>query len=450
MTNKEKWLSYTDGLSSPQSYIDWAWRFVVSSSLQRRVWFGAAHMQCFPNMYVILVGKPGVGKGITIKPATELLKFHKRKDFAPTSITSTEGEKLVLDRMEASNLEDAKESMIKLTKGAERVEPTLFPYAPDATTYEALVEGMSKSGRRINFQDFDKDGNPKLGIYYHCSMFFSLEELGSLMRKRTEDTMNYLLGLYDCPLDYEYKTKNNGEARVRRGCLNILAGTTPTFMESVFTSGLLDQGFSSRAFFIYAARNRKNIAFPEALTKEQQQYRLDLLDHIKKLATLYGEVKIDSETRAWIQNWWDNAEDHRSERPNTSPKLDPYYARKNIHMIKVAMANHFSESTEMTLSIDELKQAVADLDKEEKTMHLALSYDSENPIGKLTEKVLEYVTTKRSVNMADLLTQFWRQCPEQRHSMEQALEYLVSTSSIEAVEETDEVTGNKNVAYKPI
>jgi hypothetical protein len=34
--------------------------------------------------------------------------------------------------------------------------------------------------------------------------------------------------------------------------------------------------------------------------------------------------------------------------------------------------------------------------------------------------------------------------------MEQALEYLVSTSSIEAVEETDEVTGNKNVAYKPI
>jgi hypothetical protein len=262
--------------------------------------------------------------------------------------------------------------------------------------------------------------------------------------------MKYLLGLYDCPLDYEYKTKNNGEARVRRGCLNILAGTTPTFMESVFTSGLLDQGFSSRAFFIYAARNRKNIAFPEALTKEQQQYKLDLLDHIKKLATLYGEVKIDSETRAWIQNWWDNAENHRSERPNTSPKLDPYYARKNIHMIKVAMANHFSESTEMTLSIDELKQAVADLDKEEKTMHLALSYDSENPIGKLTEKVLEYVTTKRSVNMADLLTQFWRQCPEQRHSMEQALEYLVSTSSIEAVEETDEVTGNKNVAYKPI
>ena len=52
-----------------------------------------------------------------------------------------------------------------------------------------------------------------------------------IMRKKTNDTVNLLLGLYDCPDDYEYVTKNSGEDRVKRGCVNLLAGTTPGFSE---------------------------------------------------------------------------------------------------------------------------------------------------------------------------------------------------------------------------
>src|ERR1039457_7010245 len=58
MTNKEKWLSYTSGLSSPQNYIDWGYRYLIGASLQRRVWIGSPYgdpseeyQPCFPNSY---------------------------------------------------------------------------------------------------------------------------------------------------------------------------------------------------------------------------------------------------------------------------------------------------------------------------------------------------------------------------------------------------------------
>lgn len=448
MTNKDKWLAYTSGLSSPDNFIEWSWRFTIAASLQRRVWYGSDHMPLYSNMYVVLVGKAGVGKGIVIGPATELLKHHKKKDFTTEKKSSSDQEKLIIQKTEQANLESAEEAQIKMKAGGERVDAPLFPYAPDATTYEALVEAMSKSGRRINYNYLDAEQQPKLGIYFHCSMYFSLPELASLMRKRTEDVVNYLLGLYDCPLDYEYKTKTRGEARVRRGCLNLLAGTTPSFMETVFNEQLIDQGFSSRAFFIYAPKNRKNVAFPEPLTEDQTRYKEELLAHIKELAKLYGRVQVSQETADWIQVWWNDTENNKHLRSNTSPKLEAYYARKNIHMVKVAMTEHFSESLDMTIPLERFKEAVEICAKEEKNMHIALTFEGDNPLSRVTDKVLEYLKIKKEASLVDLITEFWRQLPRGRSSMEEVLVYLIQKGDIVEEDKSDETTNKRNLTYK--
>lgn len=436
MTNYEKWLKYTEGLSSPQNYIDWGWRFIIASALQRRCWYGSDHMPVYPNMYIVLVGKAGVGKGIVITPATELLKHHKKKDFSTVKESSTDQEKFVISQTEKANLDSANEAEMKVKGGGEKVEPVLFPYAPDATTFEALVEGMSKSGRRINYDYFDVKGDKQLGIYFHCSMYFSLPELASLLRKRTEDTVNYLLGVYDCPLNYEYKTKTRGEARVRRGCLNLIAGTTPSFMETVFDDQLIDQGFSSRTFFIFAPKNRKNVAFPEPLTKEQTEHKDELLNHIKNLAKLYGRVTVEPETVEWIQNWWNETENNKHLRSNISPKLEAYYARKQIHMIKVAMVEHFSESLSMTMSLETVKRACAILEKEEKNMHMALTFEGSNPLGKLTDRIGEYLKTKKLDSFVGLTIEFWKDLPDGAKSMTEILAHLITRGEVE--EENDE------------
>jgi|ERR1700722_17879385 len=454
MTNYEKWMSYTSGLSSPDSFLSWAWRFVISAALQRRVGFGGngdltfGHGVLFPNIYVILVGKAGVGKGVAIAPAAELLRYHKKKDFTTATPQSTEQELLVIEKVNQANLEDAEATMTKLKRGGEKIDAPLFPSAPDAVTYEALVEDMSNSLRRINHTVINGEGHPKMAIYTHCSMFFTLPELGSLFRKRTDDLINFLLGMYDSPLDYEKKTKTKGDDRIRRGCLSILAGTTPEFMETVFNQQLIDQGYSSRNFFIYAARNRKHVIVPDPLTEEQKNYRLDLLRHIKELAKLFGEVKIEPATLKFLKEWWNYVEENRSERSNISPKLEPYYARKNIHTIKLAMIEHFSESTEMIIPLPAFERAIAILEKEEKNMHMALTFECDNPLSKLTDEVVAYLKTKKQANMVDLMVEFFKQCPQGKHSMEEVLQHLIGVGIVKEEVVSDLIGTKTKLMYK--
>ena len=80
LTNFEKWRLYTDGLISPDNFIDFGWYFLISAALQRRVWTGPDHQRLYPNIYVIPVAEPGIGKGLVIKQVAELLKFHKLPD----------------------------------------------------------------------------------------------------------------------------------------------------------------------------------------------------------------------------------------------------------------------------------------------------------------------------------------------------------------------------------
>ena len=454
MSNAEKWRCLTANLCSPDNYIDWAWRFIIAASLQRRVAFSAdpkdGNKPLFPNMYMVLFGEPGIGKSLVLDSVKDILKHHKRKDVLIDTSTKTEQEKMLISSIEKSNLDAANDATQQLKKGGERIEPALFPYAPDATTYESLVNSMGNSFMRINYNYTDKEGNPKLGIYGHCSMYFCLDELGSLFRKHVDLVIHYLLGLHACPLDYEYKTKTQGQDRVRRGCLNFIAGTTPDFMEEISQEKLIGKGFTARVFFICATKNRKNVAFMDDLNAEQHQCRTDILEHIKKLACLYGEVKIDIETKEFIRSWWDDIENNKQNRPNKSPKLNGYYARKNIAVYKIAMAEHFSESTDMFIPLEVFKRAIEISDREELTMHQALTTDADNPLTKVTERTLNYIRVKGKITLIDLIDELWGQLPQGKKSMDDVISYLEMSNQITHEEVEDKTTGRIVIYYKPI
>jgi len=77
MTNLEKWRFRLKDVESPNSYIDWSFWFVISSALQRRVWFGHKEDPLHFNQYIFLVGPPATGKGRVIKPVNTLLRANK-------------------------------------------------------------------------------------------------------------------------------------------------------------------------------------------------------------------------------------------------------------------------------------------------------------------------------------------------------------------------------------
>lgn len=440
-TNKQHWLNYTSGLSSPQNFVEWGYIYLIAAALQRRVWMPPNHKPCYPNIYVILVGKPGIGKGLVISEVSEVLKYWKLSDIQiDTSKIQNEVERTIKEEIAKGDLKAAQESEFQgKSKGAEMAKPLVIPVAADATTYEALVQAVSESYRRI---DYTKPDNSP-GIYGHSSLCFSLQELASLMRKRTDDTVNYLLGLYDCPLDYEYITKTKGKDRVRRGCLNLLAGTTPSFMQSTFDEKLAGEGFTSRVFYIFANKNRKHQFFVPALDENQKESKQIIINHILKLTRLFGMVHVDDETNNFLQEWWHNQESNQHLRANKSLQLIPYYARKNIHVMKIAMAMHFGESTEMYIPKDIFKKAIEFLGREEKNMHLAITLELDNKEARIAKRIMQMLEAgKRSY--IDIAIECYGMGNDK--DIQAALEFLTTTEQCIVMQELDEMSG-KEISY---
>jgi hypothetical protein len=453
MTNWEKWMKYTDALPTPDNMIQWSWLYTVASALERRVWLGPEHEQLFPNMYVVFVSKPGIGKSFVIRYISSMLRRWYRGDNKELFdlIFKDNKHKVVADVTQEQDKAQATENMPKSKeKEAEISKPYLIKMTPDASTYEALVIAFGKAVGRINYVKKDKDGNPGIGLYIHCSLCCILPEFGSLLRKRANDTVTFLLAVYDCPLDYDYETVTRGRDRIRKGCLNLLAATNPSFMQETLDEKLVNEAFVSRIFYIFASKNRKAVSRIPELTDEQKQYREDLENHILRLTTIYGQLTMEESTWQYIHEWWCRMEEHPELRSSNSPKLDPYYSRKIIHMQKVAIAMHFSEwdGTSMVISLETIKKAIKFLDVEEKSMHLALVLESKDKGALMVRKILDFLR-EGELNYVDLYMKVYQSLGLlDKKVFEDALEFLRETHEIVNRVEQDKDTGEQITVWR--
>lgn len=436
---KEAWDLYTRDITSPQSYLDFGLYYIIAASLQRRVWCGPAHRPLFPNIYIILVGEPGLGKGLVIKPVTDFLKYHKLRnpEEAAQKVKTPDYEEVdpaLVEALNHANYATAAEGKPQQRRSTYQ-EKLIIPIAADSTTYEALLQDISRSTRFINYKKWDAvRQKAKMEIYIHASLAFCLEEISSLFAKHTESVVNSLLKLYDCG-DYTRKTKTQGEDIIKNSCLNFFGGTTPNFIKSIFNDQLLTEGFASRAWFVFEHSNRFNTLMSPELTPEQEAARKLIIDHIEKLTKLYGPVKFAPDAWAYLENWWTNI--HPIKKPNPSLKLISYYARKNIHVQKMAMILHFMEDAEMNemgnparpITLETTNQAMEILDKTEVKMHYALNFDSRNPLTAIGHKVVKFIEGCGAPQTWEkLLLEFEDEARD--HELTEIIEHLRATRKI--------------------
>ena len=462
MTNLERWRLYMDGFSSPDQFIDFGFYYAISACLQRRVWYGPEHAPVFSNMYVILTAEPAIGKGLVIKQVSEVLKYHKLvnpKEFSnkPTpgidpnasTLHKQLSEAIKQDDYEAATKHESRTGGNPEAKQKIIETPLKIPIAADATTFEALTKATAKSFRRIVYNRYDEKLQKNVpDSYGHSSLAFCLEEISSLFRKKTEDIVNFLLVAYDCG-DYTYETKTQGIDRIKKCCLNFFGGTTPNFMHRSFNDSLINEGFSSRCFFIFANNNRKRPFEIPPLTSEQKDAWKHIIEHTGKLTELYGNVKFTDEAKEFQESWWSSFQD--GNRPNTNIKLNPYYGRKKVHAIKMAMAIHFADSTEMVIGVESFKKALEVLAEQEMRMHYCLGLDRTNPLANVTEKVKKFLDNYpgKKFTFKDIYVEFYETFPgnDPKETCQAVLAHLEFTQQIQSGQGAHPVTKEPLMYY---
>jgi hypothetical protein len=195
----ESFLEATEGLPVPRIFLKWSAISAIAGALERKVWVRMNRMNLYPNMYILLIADPGVGKTVSATQTEILWRGLKNHHVAPTNATKA-----------------------------------------------GLIDVLAESAREVTL--------PRLaGVDKFHALNIMASELGAFMPSYEGEFMNTLTTLWDGGHYSERKRTGQLKVDIPKPTLNMLACATPDFMNKFMPEGAWKQGFASRLLMIYSS-----------------------------------------------------------------------------------------------------------------------------------------------------------------------------------------------------
>ena len=298
---------YTKTGSSPEPFRTWGAIATIAGALERKVWTVTQSRAIYPNIYAFLVGPPGVGKSMVTSTAQNLWAG------------------LTTQYVSSNDLSKA-----------------------------ALIDQLNDAVRSVTIKG---QGNLTFN-----SLKILTNELATLLSSYDASMMAVLTDLYDCGPYYEKKRSMKEPIEIPKAQLNMLVATTPSQLNELLPEGAWQQGFTSRALFIYSDEQVIAPLFdtPEVNEKLWKALRADLRD----IAAMTGEFTFTPAAAEMLNNW------HMAGGPPSPdhPKLQHYKPRRTVHLIKLAQIICASSATDRIIHQEHIERSLAYLLQAEREM----------------------------------------------------------------------------------
>jgi len=299
------------------------------------------HFVLYPNLYVILVGPPGLVK---------------------------------------------KTTAITIAKGL-LYELKTIPFSGECTSKEKLVIDMAETERQV--ADLPDDYAAKR-TYSPLTVMAS--ELSEFFQLSGDGMVGFLTDIFDINFPYTHKTKNKGSVIINGPYLNLLAGTTPSWMTSYLRDDIITGGFTRRCLFVYEAENACRIALPVVTARQREAWKR-LFVTSERITHLKGPFVWDSEALKYYVNWYET---------RTIP-VDPctvgYYGTKYVPLLKLTMLHAISEREELIIRLEDLEAALAYLEIVEVNLPKVFEGLGRNELAGCATRVLELLRSVPSLEV---------------------------------------------------
>lgn len=190
----DEFLKFTSELESPTSYLRWAAISAVAATLRDNVWLATGpSSKLYPNIFVLLIGPPALGKGRSMKIASVILK-------AMTSNTK-------------------------------------------------IIEGSASMQAVIKTLGTTETGKPK-----GASAILYAEELSAFFQRDIQN-IELLTDLWDYHETYD-RTLISWSVRLSNVCLTMLAGSNEILLRQIFNETALFGGLLSRTITVLEHKKR--------------------------------------------------------------------------------------------------------------------------------------------------------------------------------------------------
>jgi hypothetical protein len=323
----DTFLDWTLLTPSPPIFRLWSAIGVVAGALERRVWCKALIKPTYPNLFILLVAAPGIGKGI-IEDAAHLWR---------------------------------KSPALRL--------------APDSTTSASMLDSLSEANRVIH-----RDG--AIAYEYH-SLLVAAEEFGVFLPEHDMEFLNRLNKIFVNPPYIRVRRKYlKEEVHILNPQINILAGTQPGYLSSLLPEVAWVQGFTQRLLLVHAASGPAPRLFADDSPMEELEN--ELTRGIGDLVEMSGQFRWTSGAEALITKW-----DESGGPPAPRHiRLSHYLRRRTQFMLKLMMVSSASRREDLIIREFDFERALSWLKVAETSMPDVFREMTQKSDGNLLRELL--------------------------------------------------------------
>lgn len=373
-------VAYASYSEAPPKSLWWAGVSAIAGALQRNVWIDQGLFQIYPNFFMVVNGPAGKVKKSTII-------------------------NLALNRLKA-------------------VEGINF--SPDATTWEGLIQLMEELHKS------EQKGEFKLETKFNRTIPITVAapEFSVFIDFEDHAKVSALTHLWDCPEHFRKHTKFSGDEWLEKPCINLIAGTTPAWIRQSFTHWSREGGFASRCIWLHETQKAKAVPFvmdvlPLDFKTTEERLTTDLL-HI---SALQGIFSITPEAKAHeIARYNDH---HERMLADMEVKLGGFQDRKQVHILKTAMAIAAGRGDKLVIDLDALRLAERKVDEAEQDMMKTFAVVDERENLRAFKEIRGFLEHRKVLMQNELYSKYAGRYAY--HEIQQAIEVLKNQEDVEVI-----------------
>lgn len=298
-------------------------------------------------MYVILVGKPGSGKGAAIRPVHGFLK---------ESGTAN----LLTDRMS-------------------------IEWAVDQMSKGFVTQACSASGMQIAVDN---------------SALIIAPEMSGLIR-RGLDVLGDLCALWDSTeYPYQYGTLSGKLRSIDRQCCSLFGGTTPKWIARHMPEDSSGEGFTRRVNYVYEKKGRRVYHTVNGVAGRDA-----IVDDLRYIHThIQGAFTFETQAEKIFHRIYDESEPDEFD----DEAVEGYKTSKWVHCAKLAMVLSVSRNDARTITCDDLNQAEREVDRLIEDLPMVFRAVGEADLVEAADKVLQFVEAKGYATWPQIMKHTWK------------------------------------------
>lgn len=318
--------------------------------MKRNVYVGRGSYKLYPNLYTILVGRPGIGKGSAINPIVSIIN-----------------------------------------------EAKICNILSDRVTIEYVLERMS-NGWQAHTRTVT--GGFTIGTD-HTAMIISPEV--SVFIGASQNTLPILADLWDAREgEFVYGTRHKGEFRIKDPCVCLLGGSTQEWLISSIPTNAVGGGFTRRVNFVVANDREKLLPWPSL--PNHNQIRDNLVTDLRGVARLSGEMRFHPRCIPLFESCYkESAPKEYDDEATTSYKTSMW-----AQVTKLAMCMSAARGDDLIINEKDFRSAYDAVRNVTLNIPRVFRGVGESELAVATDKVLRFLEQKGFATRQEMLKYLWR------------------------------------------